>query len=721
MSIHRSVLRSVALGGYVLTAALAATGAQAQSADAAAAPPPAASEVPDIIVTASRRAEPLQNVPISVTALSANAIAAAGVTNTAQLAQVTPGLLFVRNSTSAQFTIRGVSARAVYPGDESNIALYVDGVYQASPIANSFDLLEISRIEVLRGPQGTLFGRNATGGLINIITPDPSFTPRADIDLRYGNFGTVQLRGYATAPISDKVAFDLTGNLYSDDGYVKNLAGGRDLGRRRTKTARGKLMFKPSDDAKIVLTASHTHSDDAAAIAYQPLDGNTKGAAVPGAIVPTKPWTTALTFTPFNRLDETDVSLRTSFGLGAVSLETTSAYQRNRSHNDTDNDSSQANIQEIDSHQVDTNLSQEIRLVSRDNPRFQWTAGVFGFHEVSRYEPLDVYAGPFLVFDHHPRNRTSSAAAFAEGTYALTPKLKLTLGGRYSWEQRHYSYVTNTVTSTLAPITLTGDAKKSFRLFTPRASVQYVFSPRLNIYATYSRGAKSGLYNTTTDSNVAVRPEKLDDWEIGLKSSPASWLRFNASAFYYKYKDIQLTQRDAFSSFLANAGRATLYGGEAELTMVPTHDLSIGLGASYLHTRIDQFLNAVVTVPQPGGGNLITVGDDSGKQLIRSPKLTMNGSIDYTHDFAFGKAGASANVFHSAHFFFNYDNRLRQGAYTLVNARVWVEPIAALRIGLFVDNLTNRAVLNNVLDADTADEATYMPPRTYGIEARVHF
>jgi len=199
--------------------------------------------VDSIIVTAQRRSERLQDVPIAVTAVTAEQLEAAGVTDTRQLTQTIPAMLFSRALSSVQPTIRGVGTRNANQGDESNVAVYIDGVYQPVMSSLAFDFLNIERVEVLRGPQGTLFGRNSTGGLVNVITPDPLHDAEGRIVLRAGSFGERSVQGYFTAGLSDALAGDLAVQLYADDGYLKDLQNGGHVGARETVAVRSKWQI----------------------------------------------------------------------------------------------------------------------------------------------------------------------------------------------------------------------------------------------------------------------------------------------------------------------------------------------------------------------------------------------------------------------------------------------------------------------------------------------
>ena len=224
--------------GIAIAVALVAPGtAWAQSSPASDAKTPAAANaqevgVEDIVVTANRREQRLQDVPISVTAVTGDSLARSGVTDTRQLSQSMPSVVFSRVNSSFQPYIRGVGTRNANIGDESNVSLYIDGVYQPVMSSLGFDIVNVERIEVLRGPQGTLFGRNSTGGLINVITPDPQQQLSGEVVGRVGSYGERSLQGYITGGLTPTLSVDLTGGIAADNGYIKDLVHGGHLGRR---------------------------------------------------------------------------------------------------------------------------------------------------------------------------------------------------------------------------------------------------------------------------------------------------------------------------------------------------------------------------------------------------------------------------------------------------------------------------------------------------------
>ena len=251
----------------------------------------------EIVVTAQRRNENIQDVPISITAVSGEALRTSGVVSTQDISLITPGLQFQQAVGNSSPFIRGVGSQAVGPGNEASVATYIDGVYLASGAGGLFSLNGIERIEVLKGPQGTLFGRNATGGLVHIITRDPTFEPGFEGSVGYGNYDTFEARAYATAGLASNIAFNVAGFYRRQgDGFGRNLVTGRDVNRAdREMAARGKLLFRPSADTRIRLAADYNESRGTSLVSVRPFPGSV---SIAGAIFQGRYWDIASDFQP---------------------------------------------------------------------------------------------------------------------------------------------------------------------------------------------------------------------------------------------------------------------------------------------------------------------------------------------------------------------------------------------------------------------------------------
>lgn len=668
--------------------------------------------VEDIVVTATRREMSLQKVPISVSAITGDAISKSGISELRDLLQVVPGLNFVQSQQSAQPVIRGVTTTNAGVADESNVGIYIDGIYQPDALANNFDLLQIQRVEVLRGPQGTIFGRNATGGLINYITPDPSFDAHGEVSARYGRFDARQFRAYVTAPLTDMIAFDLSGIYYKDDGYIRDLVRNRTTGGRESKGVRAKLLFQPSEGVKFVLTGNYNNVKDIGVLAGQPYKNNTRARAPgnPPTILPANPFEVALEEETYIHPKQKGVALQTAFDLGFASLQTASSFQDNRSIQPFDADGSPLRLQRATTSNHSEYLSQEIRLISAAPGPLTWLAGVYGmWGKVDVNIPIAGNAPIQLIA---PVVKTDAYAVFAEGTYSFSDALQLTVGSRYSWEKRR---IDQDLTNYATNVRSIYSAKANFHRWTPRVAAQYRPSRELMLYASYSQGFKSGVYNITAPSPNIVEPERLTAYEIGFKADPTPFLRINGSIFYYDYKDLQVVARVGPTTTLLNAASAKPRGGELEATAKLSQDLKLRLGAAYVHARYSSFPNALVTIPTGAGGNSTVTRDVSGNRMLRAPGQSFNLGLNYAHEFDGGTLAADVSAYYSGRVYFDFLNRLSQAPYAVVNGSMsWAFP-NGLQVGVWGRNLGDKTYAQLLYTTTLSDQIFYGRPREYGV------
>jgi iron complex outermembrane receptor protein len=704
------------------------------SAQEAAAARVAAEQSTDIIVTATRREERLQDVPISITAIGGDQLERSGVTNTRELTQAVPNLNFARVNLHMQPTIRGVGTRNTSAGDESNIAVYVDGVYQPEMTGLLMELVGVERVEVLRGPQGTLFGRNSTGGLINVITRAPSHDAAAEFQVRYGRFNERSIQGYATAGLTSTLAFNVAGMIRDSDGYVTNLVTGESV-ETHAHILRARLLFEPRDNVHFTLTGTISEVDDPTIVNAQPFRGNTSGRSLandPRTLVTTVPYTSAPTRELIARSAQETGSLEGVFELGAVNVETTVAYSRTRWSILTDADNTPFQTSFSGSpNGGDTSRSSywshELRLLSDTDGPFSWIAGSYLFAGTSCFCTLSITAGTIPSFINSTQ-RVESAAAFGEGTLSLGD-FRLIAGARYTAESRNYRGSTVRLGVTTSSIY---GAEANFGQLTYRGIVQYNVGSLGHVYASLSRGFKSGVFNgsSTTAATRSTEPEILDAYEIGFKADPFPGIRLNVSAFHYDYDNIQLSARDAttLSVILLNAARARINGLEAELTARIARGLNFRTYATYLDANYTDFPNAQVFTPilqnqtAIGGsattpiGNAQTIADVSGSRMIRAPRFTFGASFDYTTVTSWGQLGLSGNVFHSSRQYWDFANRLFQPAYTLVNAQAsWTSLNDRFRVSLWANNITDEVVFANMNTSQAGDYVAFDRPRSYGI------
>jgi iron complex outermembrane receptor protein len=700
------------------------TAAPADTTAPAAATPAKQDGLAEIVVTATRREANLQNVPVAVTALTGGTLDSAGVGQLRDLTVTVPGFTGGRNITVSQPVIRGVGSSGVSAGDESNVATYIDGVYQPDPYSTFIDLVQIDRVEVLRGPQGTVFGRNATGGLINIITPDPTFDFHGNVAGTWGRTrnkaDNYDIRGYVTGGITDTLAIDFAALHRNEDGYIKDLVRGGTLGDTSVTDLRSKLLFQPTNRVRFVLTNEYARQISSMN-SLQPFKGDTSAAQSPGVILPTGPWEASTTIIPENNFKRYNVALKGQVEFDGFNVETTSAYLHSIVHQATDGDSTNILINQNTADTKTDSYSQELRLVSANQSKLQWTAGVYAFRltaDQGVYVENGAAGGGTTQVSFNARVGTTSYAGFAEGTYEVAPSLFLTAGGRYTTEKRTFRTAVNGT-----PFPATGHVEKTFDKWTYRMALRYEFSHNSNVYVSYGTGFKSGVYNTLGASLIPVDPETIKALEGGLKVEPTRWLRTNLSIYHYDYNGLQVQARNSSGSYtLQNAAIAKIYGGEFEVTASPLEGLEINGSVAYNHGKYSSFPAAQTFTPLPQGGNVISSSSASGNDMIRAPRTTFNLGFNWEGALAGGQVAVSGNLFHSARVYYDFGNNFSQNPYTRANGRIsWTPADTAWTFSVWGTNLTNSAVAQQIRPGAAGTDLVYEPPRRIGLGVQAKF
>lgn len=751
-------------GGALLLTCGHASLAWAQSTEASQTESQSHGGVQDIVVTAQRREERLQNVPIAVSAATADTLRSSGLTNTEQLMTLVPGLVVTKQRVSSAPYLRGVGTQNVAVGDEPNVSTYVDGVYMASNAVIAFDLNNIARVEVLRGPQGTLFGRNATGGLIQVITRDPSRDTSVEGTVGYENYNTFRGSLYVTTGLSDNAAIDLalTGT-HQGKGWGKQIYTGADVYFKRSWGGRTKLLWEPGADTKVTLAAdySENHGDI----------GKTRGiicgtVTAPGTgpggvlVVPGTPSSCGFFDAQDSLTDRGSiiksygVSITANHNFGGASLTSTTAYRRSFAHYVTDTDAGRPIVSTIDLLEHTDTVQQEFLLQGKTGG-LSYNAGVFLFYALGEHDPLlkrNAYSPNALTnVAELTRNKTFSWAPYAQLTYDFGQGTSITGGIRFTSDRR--SFVGQKVADPYQPepfefhpgaVLFSQDEHRTYKKVTWRGSIDHRFSEQLLVYASASRGFKSGVYNSTSvgtaATNPPVRPETLDAYEIGFKSDLFDrQLRFNVSAFHYDYKDIQLFAITGATAFLVNAAKGRIQGVDIESVFQPrvsVGELTITTNASFLDAKYKSFPNAQFFYPQPSlpcgpttspnpsgptggaptGGNRQCVGDASGHTMIKSPKFTLSAAVNYVIPVGENKIALNTTWSHNSGYFFDPDSRLKQRAFDLVNIQgsfIFGENAFAIRG--FVRNVFNTHWVPAVQTSTLTDSFIPGDPRTYGI------
>jgi len=728
---------------------LLALGTPAHAQDTAAGAEATAPQAPgDIVVTAQRRSELARNVPLSITALSGETLRTAGVTDTLSLQQLTPGLKMDRIGNFTLPAIRGITTNVTGPGADANVAIYLDGVYQPSTVSNTFDLPDVERVEVLKGPQGTLFGRNATGGAIQVFTREPSYTPSGSGSVSYGRYNDFAVKGSVSAPIvADRVAVALSGFYHRNDTYYHNVRpNGPGLTGADSWLIRGKLRFDLSEQLRLTLTGSYSDRKDTVAIYGNPLNGNTAGRLLdPNSIIPTKPLDVAFS-DPMEpqHVKSYQLSARLVWEGSAGTLTSTTAYTHYKLRNILEADYSYApNGASVNyfANSYEKNFSQEVTYASSMDGPFNFVLGAFYSNGEGAWYPLGIGLSNSLSI--YGIQKSKAAAGFGELYYNITDKLSVVGGVRYSWEKR--THIGAAVFGNYAaplPTTLNLMGERSADSVTPRASIRYALTPRSNIYFTYSQGFKSPLFNTSnvffTDS---VDSEKVFAYELGYKGRVADTLSINLAGFYYRYKNMQA---NAFVlipqpsgpptplGVILNVPLARIWGGEMEAMWTPSPMFDARIAMSVLDAKYVDFKTASVntpkttvvngqTVPTLTGNNSVPF-DASGLTMIRAPKFTASGTLAGHFPVAGGKLDASATLYYTSRVFFTFDHRVQQPAYATLDARLqWSPDNSGLSLAVYGKNLTDQVTLGGTFITAVADGVSWTQPRTWGVEIGYKF
>lgn len=731
------------------------------------------SSLGSVVVTANKREETVQEVSSAISVLDGKELQDKGIGRSSSEV-----LNYVPNaSANTQFNgrprwwIRGVGAGQQQTDFPSPVGFYLDDVYISNATATGFPIFDLERVEVLRGPQGTLWGKNTTGGAVNIISKKPSFNEGDNyVKTEIGTYNERILQGAVGGElVSEKVAGRLSFYDQSRDGYFKNLFDGKDNGGLKDSAVRAQLLFQLTPDLEALV---NVHRRD-----YETNgNGSTVTGTGPGGVfrngyVPS----TNRKHVNSNADSDSDssqngASLTLKWQLGKLALTSITAYEDWEQEAFTDGDNTPLEISRGYSDAKSKQVSQEFRLASPREDRWNWLTGLHLFKE-----DIDSYAAtarlpngsvPQLAGSSQPNaysdtdfnHETKSFAIFGSTTYNFTEQFDATVGARWSTEKKKLDITRraqtgagitaaswgnlgswwNTYNGTFANsggVITNFDEKldKKWNAFTYDFTPQFKINETSRVFFKYAHGIKSGGFNTSATALVAlddVKPETLNSYEIGYKSE---WiegrLNFNAGLFYYDYQDVQVnvvgTPLGATTtvSYLQNADKATVKGAEIELEALPTNNLrlvaNVGLQSSEFKSL--QVVN--------NGPNF------DGNELVRTPNLTTLLSANYRIPLSAGnKVVVSADWRYTSdqHYFVNAQNAaqnpayklLGEDAYSIVNARItYSTPGDKLAVTGFVNNLLDKEFIAHALPAGGATGATTIlgAPRTAGVSLTLRF
>lgn len=724
-----NALCSTVLAGAALIANPALAQASGQSAEASEARP--GTQIGDIIVTAQKRSENLQNVPIAVSVIQADTLSSAGIQAVSELAQVAPGLTMTQaGSNSILPRIRGIGQSGANMGLENPVAIYVDGVYYASTAGSMFSLANIEQVSVLKGPQGTLFGRNATGGLIQVTTRDPKQDFSGEASLTLGNKETYGGNLYVTGGLAPNVAADLAVYYKNQNhGFGRNLTNGKYVADSEDFVVRSKIKADLGEDSSVTLAGDYSVSELA-----QPVFRTVYG-FLPINKVP---------FTggkfdidsdtqPYARTEQWGGSLTFEHDFGDVRFNSITAYRNISDATVLDNDGLPAPTTiflpaaqtAVSTTAHEKTFTQEFQLSSDGGGPLTWTTGFYYFQNNGHYGPpvvINQLDGTILV-TINTKLKTRAYAGYGQATYALSDRLNLTAGLRYSKETRKAEGSLDVTVGGVQQLFLPSTGDASFGEFTWRLAADYRFSSAALLYASYNRGFKSGGFNPTEIPYHSFEPEKVDAYEAGLKLDLFDRrLRINPSIFYYDYKNLQAILYANGQPLTQNAASAKIYGMDVDFVAALFDGFTLNGGLSVLHARYGLYRGAQITTPDlVNGGNIITSGDLRDTRLANTPDWTANLGAQYKVNVGRGDLSFAANYAYNDGFYSDAENRQRQKGYHLFNASIEYKSDSGYSLSVWGKNIGNVAYATQLYTEAAGDKIRVGPGRTFGVTAGLEF
>lgn len=716
--------------------------AAAQQAPTASADGPAAQSLEDIVVTAQRRRERLQDVPLSVTAVTADTASAVGVTGTSDLSLVVPAVSFLTAVNGGGVTIRGVGGSTA-TGDEPPNAIYVDGVYQAFAPAFLSGYNNIERVEVLKGPQGTLFGRNASGGVVQIITRAPSFDTHVNASVGYGSYESVDGNLYATTGLTDNLAIDVAAaGQRMGDGYGTNIATGKDVYKGYSASLRSKLLWKIGGNTTATLIGLYSKAKPWESDGGQIWPGYVDRSGGRGA-----------GFRDVNRNDDTSFTIEQAQGSLTVvheaswaELTSITSYDYSRQTSTFDQDGSPLNLLAFDNIVASRTWTQEARVQSLPHSRVNWIAGVYIYDNTVRVEPILVRGAAAAAFGGSYRYESkapiNSYAGFGQLSLPLG-KTTFTLGGRYTLDDKRIDIAVLNSVGTPIPLAFSSNprsASKTFTKFTYRLAVDHKITPDVLVYASLNTGFKAGAYGLVSLSPAGttpqttfpdpVAPQTVTAYEIGLKSELFDRkLRFNVSAYYYNVNQIQLRVAVPGGTVLLNAAKARNKGVDIDAAWRVSPRLTLQGAASYLDGRYLDFPNPpyfrpIVNAAGVATGGLVqfTGANAKGNREINSPKFVGSFIVDYKLPTSIGDFGVTAAYEYNDGYFFDSQNIFRSASRKLVSGTLRFSPTGGrFQLSVYAKNLLNEKYIINNNTSTLGPLYWSSAPRTYGARISYQF
>jgi iron complex outermembrane recepter protein len=718
---HQSMVASIILGISITAHAQQspATSGPGASIDST------GTQLTEIIVTAQKRRENLQDVPIAVSAVGATQLANMDIHLLTDLTIAVPGLNVNNSYGRLSPSLRGIGSSGNYgPGIENPVALYIDGVYYASTAASLLSLNNVAQVEVLKGPQGTLFGRNATAGLINVTTQDPSQEVAGNAEVSFANYQTRTVNLYLSGGLTDHLAADIAAYAKQQhQGWGTNLyTGGQVSAVNHDVSLRTKWLWTPQEGTKVTLIVDYENLDDTNLTTV--IRPGSYSAFEPGVPQPDLGYNTDSHTDPVHFVHSEGASLNWEQAISDLTFTSLSSARYAETLVGGDLGAVPQATYSFKWYEFDRQYTQEFQLNSPRAETFNWTTGLYYFKGASGLDPGLIVAPAFGGINiNTPIAETSiqSEAAYAQGSYKIFDATKLTLGVRYTDEQRAAVAVEQQIFplgGTPSTPTAFPTGSESFSNVSYRASLDHRFSPSVLGYVSYSTAFRAGGFNVTAPGTPPFKPEKLGAAEVVLKTDFLDdRVRFNVAGYYEDYKDIQV---EAYvvsqpASFIINGGKARSYGADADLQLAIAKGLTVTSGLSAGNATFTSFPGCPIGVPQ--GGVALAPGDCTGNRFPGSTRFTFSTAVEYAAPASGGTLYLNGNGYYNGGFFTDVANDISQPSYTKLGASVrWATSGDRFYVKLYGTNLTNvRTKVYGDSQGNGTQLIDWAEPRIFGI------
>ncbi|OUS23464.1 ligand-gated channel protein [Thalassotalea sp. 42_200_T64] len=690
-----------------------------------------------IEVTARKTAENLQNVPVAITSIGAEQLSQSGISVLTELQQFSPNTTLQKsrgtNSTLTAF-IRGVGQEDPLWGYEPGVGIYIDDVYIARPQGAVLDILDVERVEVLRGPQGTLYGKNTIGGAVKYITRKMTGDAEFKVQATFGDYSRQDFKVSGQVPlIDDKLYLGFAGASLQRDGYGEYITSdlpGQDKENYNKDVFAGRLTLEYTPTDNLFMRFNYDKTDD---------ESNSKGgyrllpSILTDAPVPDSVYDSYTSLPTWNKVETEGMSLTVEYDINDLwSVKSVTASRESYSPTNIDFDNTSLRIFDVPAIYDDEQFSQEFQL-NYNSDNLSFVSGLYYFdgescgHYDAILEVLGVSLGlPGFTAEKSGCNNSETYAAYAQGSYNLSDKLSVTLGARYTTEEKEAKvhdaslfgtvypksgwvpgYVRDEAAIAAATNTVLDDSKEWSR-FTPRVGIEYQYSNDMMVFASYSQGFKSGTFNPRAGKpEPAADPEIVDSFEVGIKSEWNDNLRVNATLFMLDHKDRQyisvLPNADPtiLDQSLGNIGESEATGAELEVQYAATDALSFDLSVGFIDTEFSEVLSW-------NGTGYDDISDDF--TITNTPETTANFAVNYDLETDLGSFVFNANYYYRSEYDLSEKgNLLSQDGYGLVNLGInWYSNDGNWEAGLHMKNVTDEEYLvGNYAFVTPQDDGSY--------------